>query len=65
MNIFTAIGETLNSSVSILTTVARTSEKSIRLIENEVDLISEEQYIRISRAKSELATIVNQPQLEG
>ena len=64
MNIFTAIGETLNSSVSILTTVARTAEKSVRLVETEVDVLSEEQYLRISTSKAELATVINQQQLE-
>lgn len=64
MNIFKAIGETLNSFVLVLTAAARTAEKTVILVENEVDILHEEQHIRISETRAELATLVNQPQLE-
>ena len=60
MNIFTAIGQTLSSSVSVLTAVARTAEKTIHLAENEVDLLKEEQGIRISTIKANHATLIDQ-----
>ena len=64
MNIFKAIGETLNSIVSVLTAAARTTEKSVHLVENEVDILKEEQNIRISSTRAELATLIQQPQLD-
>ena len=64
MNIFKAIGETLNSIVSVLTAAARTTEKSVILLENEVDLLNKEQNIRISSAGAKLAIVNQQAQLE-
>lgn len=64
MNIFKAIGETLGASVGVLTSVARTTEKSVQLVENEVDILKEEQNIRIATTKAKLGTIIHQPQLE-
>ena len=64
MNIFTAVGHTLSSLVSVLTATARTTEKTVSLVENEVDLLHVEQNIRITSVKSELATLVHQLQLE-
>ena len=64
MNVFQAIGETLNSAVSVLTTAARTTDKTMQLVENEVDMLHSEQDIRISTVRSQLATVIHQEKLE-
>ena len=60
MNIFTATGHILNSYVAVITSSARAIEKTVNLAENEIDLLSEEQNIRISTARAELATLLPQ-----
>ncbi len=60
MNVFTAIGQTLSSSVAVLTTVARTVEKTVHLAETEVDLLKEEQCIRITTIKANHAILIEQ-----
>jgi hypothetical protein len=57
MNVFQAIGQTLNSFVAVLTAAARTTEKGVQLVENEVDLLKEEQNIRICTARAQLASL--------
>lgn len=64
MNIFTAIGQTLNSCVSVLTAAARTTEKTVILVENEVDLLHVGQSIRITSVKSELTSLIHRLPLE-
>lgn len=63
MNVFQAVGQSLNSLVSVLTATARTTEKTVQLLENEVDLLHTEQNIRITSVRSELATLINQEKL--
>lgn len=60
MNIFTATGHILNSYVAVFTSSARAIEKTVNLVEKEVDLLGEEQNIRISTARAELATLLPQ-----
>lgn len=64
MNIFKAIGETLEATVGVVTTASRTCEKTVQLAENEVDILKAEQDIRISATRAELATLIHQPQIE-
>lgn len=64
MNIFKAIGETLEATVGVVTTAARTTEKSVQLVENEVDILKEEQNIRVTTTRAKLSTLIHQPQLE-
>ena len=64
MNVFKAIGETLDATVGVVTATARTAEKSVKLVESEVDILNAEQGVRINTAKAKLGTIIHQPQLE-
>ena len=64
MNIFTATGHILNSYVAVVTSTARATEKGVNLIENEIDLLGEEQNVRIATTRAELASIIPQKQLE-
>lgn len=64
MNVFKAIGETLAATVGVVTTAARTTEKTVQLVENEVDILHEEQNVRITTTKAQLTALLNQPQLE-
>jgi len=65
MNVFQAVGQSLNSLVAVLTATARTTEKTVQLVENEVDLLHTEQDIRITSVRAELATLINQEKLPG
>ena len=58
MNIFTATGHILNSYVAVVTSTARATEKGVQLIENEIDLLSDEQHVRIATTRAELATLL-------
>jgi len=60
MNIFTATGHILNSYVAVITATARATEKGVHLIENEIDILGEEQNIRITTTRAELATLIHQ-----
>lgn len=60
MHVFQAIGLTLNSIVSVVTTTARTADKTISLVELEVDQISAEQSLRLATTRSEAATLIHQ-----
>ena len=60
MNIFTATGHILNSYVAVITSSARAIEKTVNLVENEIDLLGEEQNIRISTTRAELVTLLPQ-----
>ncbi len=61
MNIFKAIGETFSSMVGTVVATARTTEKTIQLVENEVDILKEEQNIRTTTIKAELTALIHQP----
>ncbi len=53
MNLFTAIGKILNSFTGAFVAVARTTEKTVELVENEVDNLSLEQHLRLDAVKAE------------
>ncbi len=53
MNIFTAIGKILNSFTGAFVAVARTTEKTVELVENEMDNLNLEQQIRLDKVKAE------------
>ena len=55
MNIFTATGQILNSYVAVITATARATEKGVKLVENEIDLLEERQNVHISNTRAELA----------
>ena len=64
MNIFTATGQILNSYVTVLTATARTTVKGVQLVENEIDILAEEQSVRITTTRAELAAITHQKPVE-
>ncbi len=64
MNLFQAIGQTINSCVSVIITAARTTEKSVQLVENEVDMLHKEQIVRLSLVGSDLTVLPHKPQTD-
>ena len=54
IGIFDAIGQTLAATVGVFTSTARTAEKSVNLVEKEVDVLHLMQDKRIADTKQEL-----------
>ena len=52
------------SATNVIVVLCTTTEKSVQLVEAEVDILKEVQNIRISSTKTELATLISQAQLE-
>lgn len=51
MNIFTSIGTVLNSTTGFITSTARTMEKTVLLVEREVDNMHEGDVITVKQIK--------------
>ena len=64
MNPFKATGLILNSYVSVITSSAQAIEKTVNLVTAEIDLLAEEQNIRITTTRSELAALTPPKQIE-
>ena len=66
MNIFKAIGQILNSYVAVFTATARATEKGVKLVENEIDLLEERQNVRIATTRVEFAALTppGQPEMK-
>jgi len=54
ISIFDAIGQTLAATVGVFTSTARTAEKSVNLVEKEVDMLHLMQDQRILETKADL-----------
>lgn len=61
---FRAISTTLNALTNIIVVLSRTTEKTVQLIENEVEMLHEEQQQRLTSQRIELSTLINQAQIE-
>ena len=59
---FRAIGATIQALTNIVVALSRTTEKTVQLAENEVDMLNEEQQHRLTRQRIELSSL--QAQLE-
>ena len=59
---FKAIGATIQALTNIVVALSRTTEKTVQLAENEVDMLNEEQQHRLTRQRIELSSL--QAQLE-
>jgi hypothetical protein len=57
---FRAIGTTLNALTNIVVALSRTTEKTVMLAENEVDMLHEEQQHRLTTQRIELSTLTAQ-----
>ena len=60
---FRAIGATIQALTNIVVALSRTTEKTVQLAENEVDMLNEEQQHRLTRQRIELSSL--QAQLEN
>lgn len=58
ISIFDAIGQTLAATVGVFTSTARTAEKTVNLVEKEVDMLHLMQDQRIIDTKAELTAEV-------
>ena len=61
---FKAIGSTIQALTNIIVALSRTTEKTVQLAENEVDMLQEEQKYRLATQRIELSSLMNQAQLE-
>ncbi len=61
---FRAITTTLHAVTNIIVALSRTAEKTVQLVENEVEMLQEEQQQRLTSHRIELATLVQQHQIE-
>jgi uncharacterized ferredoxin-like protein len=61
---FKAIGATLQALTNIIVALSRTTEKTVQLAENEVDMLQEEQKYRLATQRIELSSLMDQAQLE-
>jgi len=59
---FRAIGATIQALTNIVVALSRTTEKTVQLAENEVDMLHQEQQHRLTRQRIELSAL--QAQLE-
>ncbi len=55
---FKAIGATIQAITNIVVAVSRTTEKTVQLAENEVDMLQEEQKYRLTTQRFELSTLM-------
>ena len=58
ISVFDAIGQTLAATVGVFTSTARTAEKTVNLVEKEVDMLHLMQDQRIIDTKAELTAEV-------
>jgi len=58
LSLFDAIGQTLAATVGVFTSTARTAEKTVNLVEKEVDMLHLMQDQRIVETKQELMQAV-------
>lgn len=58
MNIFAAIGTTLDSVINVVVSTCRTVDKSIQLVEREVDELTADQQLRIETLRNERLKLI-------
>jgi hypothetical protein len=61
---FRAIGATIQAITNIIVALSRTTEKTVQLCENEVDMLQFEQKHRLTSQRMELEALIKQAQLE-